>query len=274
MNEQHTPDEFDQRLLDRLVDGELDDNARRALLSSLDEQFINGQPDGWRRCALAFVEAQTWGQEMKHLVTTEDAAESLGNGSLIAAGQVSRGTQEVTAHGGPPRSAVWLAVAAGLLVAFGLGAGVRHLLPGNEEPMAPSGIQVAESHPPTTEPPVATETLPSDPLSNELVRETESVNEPPLDYDPAHEVALIFEDPDGGAPRRVVAPLLPAEMVDERLQWHGEGALSSEIVRMFRQAGHDIQTTRRYAPIQLEDGRRMVVPIDDVKITPIKFTML
>lgn len=42
-------------MIDRLVDGELPDAERRQLLLRLD-----AEPDGWRRCALAFLEAQTW----------------------------------------------------------------------------------------------------------------------------------------------------------------------------------------------------------------------
>jgi anti-sigma factor RsiW len=43
------------RLIDRLVDGELTDRDRRALLVRLETE-----PEGWRRCALAFLEAQNW----------------------------------------------------------------------------------------------------------------------------------------------------------------------------------------------------------------------
>jgi hypothetical protein len=43
------------RLIDRLVDGELGDIDRRALLLRLEKE-----PDGWRRCALAFLESQSW----------------------------------------------------------------------------------------------------------------------------------------------------------------------------------------------------------------------
>ena len=42
-------------LLDRLVDGELDPRGRRELLAALDRE-----PGGWRRCAMAFLEAQAW----------------------------------------------------------------------------------------------------------------------------------------------------------------------------------------------------------------------
>lgn len=42
------------RQIDRLVDGELPDSQRRELLMQFESQG-----DGWRRCALAFLEAQT-----------------------------------------------------------------------------------------------------------------------------------------------------------------------------------------------------------------------
>src|SRR5688572_13787438 len=45
----------DPRLIDRLVDGELDGPQREALLRALD-----AQPGAWRRCAMAFLEAQAW----------------------------------------------------------------------------------------------------------------------------------------------------------------------------------------------------------------------
>jgi hypothetical protein len=45
----------DDRLLDRLVDGELDGPERAELLRRLD-----AEPGAWRRCAVAFLEAQAW----------------------------------------------------------------------------------------------------------------------------------------------------------------------------------------------------------------------
>ncbi len=44
---------IDPTEIDRLVDGELDTEARRDLLARLDSS-----PDGWRRCAVAFLEGQ------------------------------------------------------------------------------------------------------------------------------------------------------------------------------------------------------------------------
>jgi hypothetical protein len=50
---------IDRASLDRLVDGELDEPSRAALLRALDRQ-----PDGWKRCALTFLEAQAWREAM------------------------------------------------------------------------------------------------------------------------------------------------------------------------------------------------------------------
>lgn len=41
--------------IDRLVDGDCDEAERRALILRLESE-----PDGWRRCALAFLEDQAW----------------------------------------------------------------------------------------------------------------------------------------------------------------------------------------------------------------------
>jgi hypothetical protein len=55
MNRPEGPNDEERRLIDRLVDGELDPDTRRALLARFEDE-----PDGWRRCALAFLENQGW----------------------------------------------------------------------------------------------------------------------------------------------------------------------------------------------------------------------
>ena len=70
MNEfSHSEHGFDPQVLDRLVDGELADGDRRTVLESLERQ-----PDGWRQCALAFLEAQTWGQTLTDYVRQPNGA--------------------------------------------------------------------------------------------------------------------------------------------------------------------------------------------------------
>jgi len=53
---------LDDQLLERLVDGELSEPERRKLLLQLESA-----PDGWRRCALAFLEDQCWREGLRSL---------------------------------------------------------------------------------------------------------------------------------------------------------------------------------------------------------------
>jgi len=60
---------FDPQVLDRLVDGELAEGERREVLRTLERQ-----PDGWRQCALAFLEAQSWGEALTQLARQPEEA--------------------------------------------------------------------------------------------------------------------------------------------------------------------------------------------------------
>ncbi len=51
-----------QHDLDRLAAGDLSPSERRRLLAALEDE-----PDGWRRCALAFLEAQSWREACRQL---------------------------------------------------------------------------------------------------------------------------------------------------------------------------------------------------------------
>jgi hypothetical protein len=65
----NTPD--DAIAIDRLIDGELDEHERRELLRRLDTT-----PDGWRRCALAFLEAQEFAQAARAWTSDHAAVHS------------------------------------------------------------------------------------------------------------------------------------------------------------------------------------------------------
>ena len=68
-------------VLDRLVDGELSPGERQQVL-----RWLDMREDGWRRCALAFLEAQTWGHQFKQLIADpadgKVVAAAVGRGSL------------------------------------------------------------------------------------------------------------------------------------------------------------------------------------------------
>src|SRR5262245_40091078 len=93
----------EQRVLDRLVDGELSQAQRRELIASLDDE-----PGGWRRCALAFLEAQNFRWQLSRMAAEPIVAQAV----AISPAKASRAG----------RFGRFLALAASLLFAFALGA--------------------------------------------------------------------------------------------------------------------------------------------------------
>jgi hypothetical protein len=221
----------DDILFDRLVDGELSSAERHTLLESLD-----ARPNGWRRCALAFLEAQSWKADLPSMATAYPSA----------------GTEEITKSAAPTArakrrnfrtAAEWLVVAAGLLIAFKLGS----LQSGPAIPIIdnrnPTNEQVATA-PQATEPAAPNATKPGDAL-NLWVRD------------------------DAGQMRRVRVPLVDANKLDNELGLVFQTGVPDDIRDRLQNHGYDLQSKRRYAPMWLDNGRQMIVPVEDTKIVPV-----
>jgi hypothetical protein len=88
----------DDTFFDLLADGALGEEERRALLLRLDRH-----PDGWRRCALAFLESQAWGEAMSVPAAARPGAAAGAPGKALARGRAP------------------LLIAAGLLASFAAG---------------------------------------------------------------------------------------------------------------------------------------------------------
>src|SRR4029078_3395485 len=95
-------------LPDRLVDGELAGGERRQLLESFDKR-----PEGWRRCALAFLEAQSWREEMGQVARGVATAATVPKATASSVAMARKSSWSSVA--------TWLAMAACLFLAFGLG---------------------------------------------------------------------------------------------------------------------------------------------------------
>lgn len=222
-----------QYLLDLLVDGELADDDRRELLA-----WCEREPDGWRRCALAFLEAQNWSQV-------------LGNLTEPVRGPVAIEEQPTSAIAVQPlvlRSSVlqarqWrtmLAMAASVALAFTLGVWVRDA--GKVERIAPE-----------------------DPAAMHFVE-----NNSPTRLSPGR--------PEQGPPQAEVAVGGPSRAADERQLpvTAGDGwllvepsAMPAEVQRALERMGHRVEQRRQLVPYRLEDGRRVVVPVDQVEVQPV-----
>lgn len=72
--------ELNAELLDRLVDGTLDDSLRASLFAQFETQA-----EGWRRCALAFLEAQAFQQALGQIAKDLKPAAIPGDQPIVSA---------------------------------------------------------------------------------------------------------------------------------------------------------------------------------------------
>jgi hypothetical protein len=228
---------IDDALIDRLVDGELRADERRQVLLALESQ-----PDCWRRCALAFIEAQTWRSQMRGML----------------AGEIVRypaaASPALTCEPNPPPAArararqrnvgIWLAAAAMLLIAFGLG---RQL-----------GVSERQS-------------LQETQLAGAGSGSGASPDAAPDQAAPRGDAVTLVVNDHRGVPHRLSVPLvegrqLGAEFADTP-NWP-----SHEQRRRLDAQGLDIAARRRYVPLYFEQQNQQVpfiVPVDDAVVTPV-----
>jgi hypothetical protein len=220
----------DDAMIDRLVDGELSGDERRELLTSLD-----AQPDGWRRCALAFLEAQTWRSDMRRIIAPAAVAPANTSTSAVA----THVPQSSRRYGG-----AWLAVAAALLVAFGLG---RQLGVGERAELNQAQLAGVEEAVPT-------------PRAN--------VDEAELPTGDA--VTLVVND-HRGVPQRVSVPLVEGRRLGAHFSDTPHWS-SPELERRLDAQGLNLAAHRRYAPMYFEQQNQkipFIVPVDDAVVTPV-----
>ena len=228
MNE-HTPVNVDI-LLDRLVDGELSKDEKRRLLVSFDER-----PENWRRCAMAFLEAQAWREEMKQ-VARGLAVETVTNTSSAVPSKLA----ERSRWSSP---AIWLAMAASLLMAFGLGWLQRE-----------SGTPVAIG-PGGTNGPVTSALPPSQAPSSKGTK--------------VNDALTLFVKDDNGRMQPVRVPLVDASTLDKELGVRFQTGVPDDFRDQLKNNGYAVQSKRQYAPLWLENGRPMILPVEDTNITPV-----
>jgi hypothetical protein len=226
----------DNVLFDRLVDGELSVDERRRLLASLDDRV-----DGWRRCAAAFLEAQSWSREMRRIV---EPSTCRANDLVRAREGVLTKDRAESSWRQPTRSpASWLsslAIAAGLMVAYGLGWQMNG-------PASTGDANLVVQAPPSSAKEDGAARLPDDDA-----------------------ITLVVQDR-AGHPRRVQIPLVEGHRLGDEFADAPQWAVPV-VRREFAKQGLDLQARRRYAPLFFEQADRvvpMIVPVDDAVITPV-----
>lgn len=236
---------FEDRDLDRLVDGELDENRRRQLLLKLETQ-----PDGWRRCALKFLESQAWGAAI--------AAEAASQGCKTAGERVVPSQPTVEGATAPPRPRrrgprdlrPWLnalAAAAALLVALNVGLQWRDRQEIADNAGRGTAQQASNVAPPAAAPD----------------RALASRGQAPSGW---QTVTLAVPDGASGGTAQIQLPCRESDQFDEQWLKSLPGAISPEARRALERNGYQVRQHRQLVPLPLEDGRRLVVPVDQVEL--------
>jgi anti-sigma factor RsiW len=194
----------DDRLVDRLVDGELPDAERRLLL-----QRLETEPDGWRRCALAFLESQAWRQSLGALA--ESAGSSSGRATVTPPAAASI---PVRKSPGFRMIAGLSALAACLALAFALGWNLRPQPAG-----ATSGVLLTKAEP--------------------AVKSSAEGRSAKADLTSAQEnSALVRNEP---------------------------GQSLEAILKKWEQRGYRAERQDRVVPVELKDGRKVNLPVQEYR---------
>ncbi|HTQ40531.1 MAG TPA: hypothetical protein VMJ32_16010 [Pirellulales bacterium] len=247
-----------QRWLERFADGELNAEQQRQLLLALD-----AQPDSWRHCALAFIEAQTLRSEFRHLTIADNSVSGSGSTAIVAnAKSVLRPLPPLAFRLG------WFVLAASVLVAFTLGLAARGWwMSGtlSEQARDLAGTQGPRSTSPATQTQVAlvqNPSLPQTPSTGDIANSADSTSTATSKWQ-----ALKVTLPTVDGEQSVQVPLLMASADEvQTILAKQEPVLSDSALQTLESTGHEVGQHRAYYPVQLADGTQAVLPMDFVEV--------
>lgn len=222
MNANNKNHSTDDAIFDRLADGQLNERQRRDLLAGLDDE-----PDGWRRCALAFLEAQCWKQTFGAIAREIETISSAGP---AAAPRPARSPW-------PGRLGAALAMAASFLLALWLGWQLQRDRIGD----------LARDARPAASPIAA---VPGGEMPSE----------------PWRLVTVSAPGRNGKPGRAIELPALERDRLDERWLQGAPQAIPERVRAALARTGHEVQQRRELLPVPLDDGRQLVVPVDNVDV--------
>jgi hypothetical protein len=236
----HTHESFD-----RLVDGELSESQRTEMLKSLDQE-----PDGWRHCALAFLEAQCWRKELGGLRQSMPADEAPLSSAVAPSPRPSRRRSSPFGFAGT------LTAMAATFLLF-LGAGVLWQHSGNSLGNffgAAGSNQIASNKD-------GRSTAPSGAQTAVAQNDSQSKNASA----PWQWVRL---SPAGSANpgESVRVPALERNRMDQQWLQSLPSPIPENMVQALERSGYQVQRQQELMPMPLKDGRQLVVPVDKVQL--------
>ncbi len=228
----HTPD--DERF-DLLADGELPEPERRRLLSELDHV-----PGGWRRCALALLEAQSWKQGMQSL--RRESAETA---------QPAR-ARPIGRRGFPGGLfGTLVAMAASFTVALGLGLAFQdYRRPAFQAGPSPIDLASGPKQPEPSAPKAVEPEMPIAPAARDDAWRLVSVP--------------VGMGPDGT--ESIQVPARQGDRVDEQWMDRFAPTIPAELLETLKRQGRELRWSRQLVPFRMKDGQQLVVPLEQVEL--------
>ncbi len=263
--------DISQEIIDRLVDGELEETIRATVLRRLEQD-----PVLCKRIAVAFLENQAWREafsihcsalatrttsegSLENLSPTKGGTDSKSSGSARAEVSLEdRSPQPIRASAEKPRRGPrvstlgWvIAVAASFVFAFLASWYVQSfwLTRTRQAPTLSGGSLAARGGRASNEN-QSIASPPGEAISTPTRVEMVSV---PLPIDDLGTWATM-EVPFISSPGAGIAEVLPG------------GMIPAEILESLGAQGHIVEQERRFVPVALPDGRQSIVPIDQVRI--------
>ncbi|HKI17708.1 MAG TPA: hypothetical protein VKA15_07495 [Isosphaeraceae bacterium] len=236
-------------LIDRILDGELTPAELRAAIDRLDRE-----PDAWKRCALAFLEAQCWRESLQVIgQPTRLPVDSQASSIPLAA------TPSSQKPGRWLRRAIVAATVAASFVLGWVGHTWRPLIaPGPSSP-APTQTILAQQTKDSEAPPLVDSALPTRTIS-EQPREDRS---PPNPSEMVREVARLRISSDNA---NAEIPILAGPGINAEWVRNQPPPVSEREEVILQRLGYQVDQRRRLITTTLADGRRVTVPIDQVQI--------
>ncbi len=241
---------------DRLVDGELTEAERRTLLLRFDDE-----PDAWRQCALAFLESQAWQQAATRSALANSTVEACPTDTTSADTALSPVRAEP--NGRWSVGLLMLCAAASLLVAFGGGLTWNGWQTGSPATPAP-GVAVSQI------PPSKTRSEPDLPEQPQQPRVTDTAITAPKatgDSTVPSEILRFVEQGADGAWHEVQVPTVRGDQAEAWMR-DQPPVMPEALKSMLERMGHQIRTRRELMPVELSDGRKAWIPVDQIDVGP------
>jgi hypothetical protein len=240
------PDEtnpLDDEFIDRIVDGKLTPADLRAAIDRLDRE-----PDGWKRCALAYLEAQCWRESFRAM---GDPARSPIECPPLSMPDAARFRPGIRSR--------WLrgSIAAGVAaVSFALGWLGHAARPwSTAQPTAIADRSRSASPAPTQ--------VESSPLIRSTAMEPSEDRPPQTHRELARAVMQLRFDSET---TKAEVPILAGPGIDAEWVKNQPPPVSERGQVVLQQHGYQVDQRRRLITTTLDDGRRVTVPIDQVQI--------